>query len=39
MSKESFKEFVRKNPKLVTNVNSGYMNWQKFYEMNEMYGE
>lgn len=39
MSKESFKEFVRKNPKLVTHVNSGDMNWQKFYEMYDMYGE
>lgn len=39
MSKESFKEFVRKNPKLVTHVNSGEMNWQKFYEMYDMYGE
>lgn len=39
MSKESFKEFVRKNPKLVTYVNKGDMNWQKFYEMYDMYGE
>ena len=39
MSKESFKEFVKKNPKLVTYVNSGDMNWQKFYEMYDMYGE
>lgn len=39
MSKESFKEFVKKNPKLVTYVNSGEMNWQKFYEMYDMYGE
>lgn len=39
MSKESFKEFVRKNPKLLTHVHNGDMNWQKFYEMYDMYGE
>ncbi len=39
MSKETFKEFVRKNPRLVTYVNKGEMNWQKFYEMYDMYGE
>ncbi len=39
MSKESFKEFVKKNPKLLTYVNNGDMNWQKFYEMYDMYGE
>lgn len=39
MSKETFKAFVRKHPKLVTYVNQGEMNWQKFYEMYDMYGE
>lgn len=39
MSKEAFKEFVKKNPNLVTHVNRGEMNWQKFYEMYDMYGE
>lgn len=39
MSKESFKDFVKKNPRLVTYVNNGDMTWQKFYEMYDMYGE
>ena len=39
MSKETFKEFVRKNPKLVKFVNSNEMTWQKFYEMYDMYGD
>lgn len=39
MSKESFKEFVRKNPRLVKYVNKENMSWQKFYEMYDLYGE
>lgn len=39
MSKEAFKEFVRKNPKLIKYVNNNDMTWQKFYEMYDMYGE
>lgn len=39
MSKESFKEFVRKYPRLVDHVNNHSMTWQKFYEMYDMYGE
>jgi hypothetical protein len=39
MSKENFKEFVKKNPNLVKYVNSNDMTWQKFYEMYDMYGE
>ena len=39
MSKEAFKEFVRKNPKLIKYVNNNQMTWQKFYEMYDMYGE
>ncbi len=39
MSKETFKEFVRKNPKLIKYVNNNQMTWQKFYEMYDMYGE
>lgn len=39
MSKDTFKEFVRKNPKLVKFVNNNEMTWQKFYEMYDMYGE
>ncbi len=36
---DEFKSFVKKNPKLVTFVNSGEMTWQKFYEMFDLYGE
>lgn len=39
MSKESFKEFVRKYPRLVDHVNNNSMTWQKFYEIYDMYGE
>ncbi len=39
MSKEAFKEFVKKNPSLVTHVNQGEISWQKFYEMYDLYGE
>ena len=39
MSKESFKEFVRKNPKLIKFVKNNEMTWQKFYEIYDMYGE
>ncbi len=37
--KEEFKEFVKKNPKLVKYVRSGESNWQKFYEIYDLYGE
>ena len=39
MSKETFKEFVKKNPSLIKYVKSGDMTWQKFYEMYDLYGE
>lgn len=39
MSKESFKEFVKKNPKLIKYVKTNEMSWQKFYELYDMYGE
>ena len=39
MKKEEFKEFVKKNPKLITYVNNNEMTWQKFYEMYDLYGE
>lgn len=39
MSKETFKEFVRNNPKLIKFVNNNEMTWQKFYEMYDIYGE
>ncbi len=37
--KEEFKQFVRKNPTLLKHVQSGKMNWQKFYEMYDLYGD
>lgn len=37
--KDEFKEFVRKNPALIKHVKSGDMNWQKFYEIYDLYGE
>lgn len=39
MSKIEFKEFVKKNPKLIKYVKNDQMSWQKFYEMYELYGE
>lgn len=38
MKKEEFKEFVRKNPKLISYVKNNEMTWQKFYEMYDLYG-
>ena len=37
--KEDFKEFVKKNPKLIKYVRNGESNWQKFYEIYDLYGE
>lgn len=40
MSKlESFKEFVKKHPKLINYVKEGKSTWQKFYEVYDLYGE
>ena len=39
MKKEQFKEFVRKNPRLISYVKNNEMTWQKFYEMYDLYGE
>ena len=39
MKKDEFKEFVKKNPKLLNYVKNGDMTWQKFYEMYDLYGE
>lgn len=39
MTLDLFKEFVRKNPKLIKYVKNGDMTWQKFYEMFDLYGE
>lgn len=38
-NKEEFKNFVRKNPKLLGYVKKGEMTWQKFYELFDLYGE
>lgn len=37
--REEFKEFVKKNPKLVKYVKDGSSSWQKFYEIYDLYGE
>ena len=37
--KEQFKIFVRKNPALIKYVKNEEMNWQKFYEIYDLYGE
>lgn len=39
MKKEEFKEFVKKNPRLIAYVKNNEMTWQKFYEMYDLYGE
>lgn len=39
MKKDEFKEFVKKNPKLIKYVKNNEMTWQKFYEMYDLYGE
>lgn len=39
MKKEEFKEFVKKNPQLLSFVKEGSMTWQKFYEMYDLFGE
>ena len=38
MSKEDFKEFVKKNPRLLRYINNKEMTWQSFYEMYDLYG-
>lgn len=37
--KEEFKNFVKKNPRLVNYVKDGSMTWQKFYEIYDIYGK
>ena len=39
LKKDEFKEFVKKNPKLISFVKKNEMTWQKFYEMYDLYGE
>jgi hypothetical protein len=36
---DEFKQFVKKNPKLVKYVKSEESTWQKFYEIYDLYGE
>jgi len=36
---DEFKEFVKKNPKLLKYVKNGESSWQKFYEIYDIYGE
>ena len=38
-SKEEFKSFVKDHPRLIGHVKNGDMNWQKFYELYDLYGE
>ena len=37
--KDEFKDFVRKNPRLINFVKNGEMTWQKFYEIFDLYGD
>ena len=39
MSKENFKNFVRRNPNLINYVNNNETSWQKLYEIYDLYGE
>ena len=39
MSKIDFKEFVRKNTKLIQAVENKETTWQKLYELYDLYGE
>ncbi len=39
MSKESFKNFAKQHPELVHYIKNGEANWQKFYEIYDIYGE
>lgn len=36
---DNFKKFIKKNPTLIKYVKNGEMNWQKFYEIYDLYGE
>lgn len=39
MSKESFKSFARSHPEFINYVLEGKTNWQKLYELYQIYGE
>ena len=36
---DNFKQFVKNNPTFASHIKDGSMNWQKFYELYDMYGE
>ncbi len=36
--KSEFKEFVKSKPELTDYIKNGEMNWQKFYEIYDLYG-
>ena len=36
---DTFKQFVKKNPRLIKYVQNGETTWQKFYEIYDLYGE
>ena len=36
---DNFKLFVKNNPNLITYVKNNTMSWQKFYELDDLYGE
>ena len=36
---DNFKDFVKRNPNLVTYVKKGQNTWQNFYELYDLYGE
>jgi len=36
---EDFKNFVKKNPRLIRYIKNEEMSWQKFYEIYDLYGE
>lgn len=35
---DEFKSFVKENPRLIKYVRTGEMDWQKFYEIYDLYG-
>lgn len=39
MAKEDFKLFARKHPELIEAINNQDTNWQKLYEIYDIYGE
>ncbi|MBS7021553.1 MAG: hypothetical protein KH135_06915 [Firmicutes bacterium] len=36
---DEFKSFVKENPRLIKYVRTGEMDWQKFYEIYDLYGK